>query len=253
LSNERIIENYKGCQIIANFFRNEYQARVQVPGEGRREVRKCNSVKDALEKARAIVDEMAVFSGLKKITGSFDLGYSADKHTIRSIPTGINESGHTTFDTTRSEMGEALFQLKYRSDFSKVTVIAHHLAKIICNKMGDARVIVPVPPSKPRSRQPVIEIARAVSKITGIPTNEDLLTKCMDAPQMKDISTQEEKVKMLESTLKISAPNASIQGPILLIDDLFDTGSSLNSCTNIIRTSIPNERIYALTVTRKHQ
>jgi len=48
---------------------------------------------------------------IRKLDGSWDLGYALHKHTLSSIYLGDNEYGHPQFDTTRSEPGEALYQL----------------------------------------------------------------------------------------------------------------------------------------------
>jgi len=52
---------------------------------------------------------------VKNITGNWKAGVALDKHTIKSVPTGPNEYGHMQFDTTRTQVGEALFQLKNRN------------------------------------------------------------------------------------------------------------------------------------------
>ena len=70
---------------------------------------------------------------VKRIDGVWKLGYSLDKHTTSSTPIGYNQYGHIQFDTVRSEAGEALFQLKYRSDFSQVSVIAQQLNESLGN------------------------------------------------------------------------------------------------------------------------
>ena len=61
---------------------------------------------------------------IKQIEGMWTLGYSLDKHTLTSTPIGPNEYGRMQFDTVRPAAGEALFQLKYRSDYSQVLLIA---------------------------------------------------------------------------------------------------------------------------------
>lgn len=251
MSDQRIIENYKGFQIIANYFRNEYQARIRTSGGATYEVRKCSSVKDALNRARSIVDEKRKLDGVREIHGTFDCGYSAAKHIIRSVPTGVNEYGHTTFDTTRTEMGEALFQLKYRDDFTQVRKISDFLSAIVQAKLSDTQLIVPVPPSKYRPRQPVVEIAREVSATTKIPLCESLLNKQRSTPQMKDIATPDEKIRVLEDAMVINLHDVAEGTNILLVDDLYDSGSSLNASANKIRASILRAKIYALTVTRK--
>jgi hypothetical protein len=68
---------------------------------------------------------------IRQITGNWDLGYVLDKHRLSSIYLGDNEYGRPQFDTTRSEAGEALFRLKYRSDWTQIDPLANQLAASI--------------------------------------------------------------------------------------------------------------------------
>ena len=114
---------------------------------------------------------------VKQMYGEWDLGYSLDKHTISSTPIGPNEWGHMQFDTIRPEVGEALFQLKYRSDFTQVSVIASQMYQSLSGYFSSADLIIPMPASKQRTRQPVTEIARELSRLMNIPCYEGLLVK----------------------------------------------------------------------------
>ena len=49
---------------------------------------------------------------VRKLEGSWDLRYALHKHTLSSLYLGDDEYGHAQFDTTRSEPGEVLYQLK---------------------------------------------------------------------------------------------------------------------------------------------
>ena len=60
---------------------------------------------------------------VQAIHGNWDLGYTLDKHMLSSTYLGDNEQGHPQFDSVRTEVGEALFQLKYRSAFQKIPLI----------------------------------------------------------------------------------------------------------------------------------
>lgn len=131
---------------------------------------------------------------IKQIDGIWTLGYSLDKHTLSSTPTGYNEYGHMQFDTIRPEAGEALFQLKYRSDYSQVEVIASQLSASFGQAFSSASLVVPMPPSKVRSRQPVTEIATEYARLRGIPCREDLLVKTGTTAPMKDIESRDEKI-----------------------------------------------------------
>ena len=58
-------------------------------------------------------------------------GYALDVHTIQSRLTGADEFGHLTFENERSPMGEALYQLKYRSDKGKANEIAETVISFV--------------------------------------------------------------------------------------------------------------------------
>lgn len=45
-------------------------------------------------------------------------GYAFSVHTLYSIYVGENEYGHPTYDTKRTQMGELVYQLKYKQDIS---------------------------------------------------------------------------------------------------------------------------------------
>lgn len=50
------------------------------------------------------------------ITGNWSKGIALDLHTLSSVKVGVNEAGHDVFDTTRSELGQLLYRLKYSGD-----------------------------------------------------------------------------------------------------------------------------------------
>jgi len=188
---------------------------------------------------------------IKKINGVWELGYSLDKHTISSTPIGCNNFGHMQFNTIRSDAGEALYQLKYRSDLSQISSIAQQLNNSFGSVFSSANLIIPMPPSKVRNCQPVIGIAREFARLKGIPCYENLLVKTGVTPQMKDIATREEKISTLTGVFTVY--DVLMQGlfDVLIIDDLFDTGSSLEAATNVLRNYGKIRNIYVTTVTRK--
>ena len=188
---------------------------------------------------------------VKEITGVWKLGYSLDKHTTCSIPIGHNQFGHMLFDTTRPEAGEALFQLKYRYDYSQIPIIAQQMYESFDASFGSVGLVIPMPPSKPRARQPVIEIAREVARLKGVPCYEDLLVKTSETPPMKDVPTREEKVEILMGAFTVNDVLDDGLYDVLIIDDLFDTGSSLEAATNVVNSYSKIRDVYVATVTRK--
>ena len=188
---------------------------------------------------------------IQRINGNWDLGYSLDKHVLQSVYLGENQSGHAEFDTTRSEVGEALFLLKYRSDFTQISAIADQMTKSLSQYFSTACLVIPMPASKQRARQPVREIAIKVAENMKIPCLENLLIKNVSTPQMKDIDSRDEKVDTLVKAFAINDVLGDGDYDILIVDDLYDTGSSLEAATKVLNEYSKIRNIYVATVTRK--
>ena len=192
----------------------------------------------------------------KEITGVWNHGYSLDKHTVSSTYTGENEQGHPTFDTIRTDVGEAVFRLKYRDDFTQCVCIAQSINNNIVSRLPNISFIVPMPPSKNRLKQPVQEIASNLAKITGTPCINNLLVKSQLTRQMKDVSSRQERIELLMKAFKIDDVVVDEKLPetgynVLIVDDLYDTGSSLEAATQTLRQCDKISQIFVATATRK--
>ncbi|SPR99559.1 hypothetical protein [Cupriavidus taiwanensis] len=82
---------------------------------------------------------------VRELHGNWDLGFALDKHTRSSIYLGEDAWGHAMFETKRSPAGEALYQLKYRQDWSQAQPIAMQIAQSIYPRLTDVGCIVPGP------------------------------------------------------------------------------------------------------------
>ena len=102
-------------------------------------------------------------------------GCALDKHTLRSEFAGHDEFGHPQFNTTRSEVGEAVYQLKYQQDWEQVDPLSTAIVSNIVPKLGKISLVIPVPPSTARARQPVYEVSRSVAKLLGVKSFEDIV------------------------------------------------------------------------------
>lgn len=192
---------------------------------------------------------------IKKLEGSWDAGYALHKHTLSSTYLGENEYGHPQFDTTRSEPGEALFQLKYRGDWAQVAPLASQVKDSLLPLLGEIGLIIPMPASTQRQRQPVEEIANELGRLKGIPVFNNIIVKApapQGAPQLKNLHTREEKNAALEGRFSIN-PSITNDGRwnALLLDDLFDTGATMDAVCRTLRTYKKIDRVYAASITWK--
>ena len=188
-----------------------------------------------------------------KLQGEWDFGYALDLHIVSSEYIGDDEYGHPQYDTIRTEMGELLYQIKYKSNKSVLKLIIETAVSFIRNKYSDIDLIIPVPPSHTtRSFQPVLEISKKISNILDIRLCTDCIIKTKQTPQIKNIYDFDKRLELLKdaySVVKSEVQNCNI----LLFDDLYRSGATLNSITNTLKQKgdVSSVNILALTMTRR--
>ena len=110
-------------------------------------------------------------------------------------------------------------------------------------------LVIPVPPSSIRNRQPIIILAEAISEQLAIPLATDAVEKIKHTPQMKDIPEHSERQSILKDAFRVNRDVVSGQS-VLLFDDLFDSGATMNTIAeNLFRVGHA-DKVYALAITR---
>jgi predicted amidophosphoribosyltransferase len=179
--------------------------------------------------------------------GKWREGFALDLHTLQSIFAGYDEFEHPQFITTRSEIGELLYKLKYNNDQSAIGEIADAAATLV-KAWQAVDVIAPVPASTRRSVQPVIVLANAIGQRLGIPV-ADCLTTTRDPSPLKNVGDLDERVRLLTGLYAVD-PSATTGKRVLLFDDLYRSGATMNEITTMLYDQGRATDIFALTVTR---
>jgi len=187
-----------------------------------------------------------------KLSGNWTQGYALDIHIIDSTFIRYDEYGHEVFDTRRSEIGELLYRLKYKSDKTALDEIIDTVANFLENhrEIIDAiAAIIPVPPSKNRAFQPVLEITKSLSLRIKIPFHDDVLVKTRETSELKDVFEYEKRMELLKNAFDIGS-NLLNGKSILLFDDLFRSGATLNAITEILYNRGKVSNVFVLTLTK---
>ena len=187
---------------------------------------------------------------LRQVQGLWDAGWVLDKHTLNSQYLGDDAYGHARFETTRTEVGEATYQLKYKQDWSQVQPLAQSIADHIFPKLANVGFILPMPASAVRPRQPVAEVAEALGKIVGKPVFLDTLRKASNGRSLKDLNTKEEKIEAIGDGITVNNQITN-EGAwnVLVVDDLYHTGASMEAACKVLRAYSKVEKIYVAALT----
>lgn len=190
----------------------------------------------------------------QKIEGGRYEGYALDLHTTSSVFLGYDGYGHEQFDTKRSEMGELLYRLKYKSDKSVLDDIVNTAAEFLKNRRSIANnvdAIIPVPPSKSgRSIQPVIRVAKGISLKLQIPVYQNVLTKVEETPELKDIYDYNQRLKLLKNAFDVVDASRTSGKNILLLDDLYRSGATVDAIVHTLLVKGKVKKVYVLALTR---
>jgi len=184
-----------------------------------------------------------------RIPGRWRDGYSLDYHTVSSVYLGDDELGNPQFYTQRTEVGEQLYQLKYRSDQTAVPLLVEAVAYLITAWKPAVDLIVPVPASRARPVQPVRVLADALGKRLGIAVAPSGVTRTREVPELKNVYEYGERIRLLADAHAVD--KAQVQGHrVLLFDDLYRSGATLNAITEVLYDHGGAAEVFALTITR---
>jgi len=190
----------------------------------------------------------------KRLPGRWALGFAMDMHTVSSTFAGYDEFGHEQFETERTYLGDLLYRLKYRNDRSALTILAKQVAHFVERRL-DPEVLIPCPATRKRRRQPVLEISARVGQLLTLPVVR-AIHKIGATRELKSVHDYTERMTLLESALRLTRAAAQVRGKrVLLLDDLWRSGATLNAAANILgdRAAVGKLMVLAITKTRSNR
>ena len=190
----------------------------------------------------------------KQIYGNWAHGWALDRHTLRSRAGGGGSAKYARYATERSELGEALFKLKYQGDRTQIDPIADLVAAFARSRseLVDIKAVLAVPPSnEDRAFQPVAAIVAAAAAELGLPAPDDYLLKVKHTAPLKNMDDKRERREELEGAFAV-ADQRFAGMHLLLVDDLYRSGETLKAVTAtlLFDGKAGNVSVVALTWTR---
>ena len=161
------------------------------------------------------------------------------------------------YDTERTQIGEWVFQVKYRSDRSKIRPLAEIAAKFVKEEFGVnghrvldyLNAVIPVPRSDPTKEfRPVSEIAQEIGRILNLPVYTNYLIKVTPTRDLKNVPDSEKPAE-LRGTFAVESYELQPK-VVLLIDDIYDSGATLTEVTDVLHKRGGVNRVLVLTFTQ---
>ena len=185
----------------------------------------------------------------QKIVGRWRSGFALDLHTTSSIPIGPNEFGHMQFDTVRPEIAELLKQLKYDGKEDAATGIIEAAAAFLASRRDKFDILVPVP----SSNNAVMVLARGIGAALKLPLVE-CITTTRATTQLKNETDPDKRKELVDGLYAVDAAQTTGRN-VLLFDDLFRSGTTLNEITDVLLGpgKAASVRVQTITKTRSNR
>lgn len=183
------------------------------------------------------------------VEGPWVEGFVLDRHTIKSIYLGDDDFGKPRFDTTRTALGERVYQFKNRRG-SPEEIVETAIWFVRQQWPDPVDCVVYPPPSVSRTHQPAEILAARIARVLGVAAPRAVVIKRDNTPQMKNFPARERHA-VLSSAIEARHVSA-VQGKrVLLVDDLWETGSTLRVVGEVlVSMGVAELRVLAMTYTK---
>lgn len=188
----------------------------------------------------------------RRLPGEWTEGFALDIHSTSSELLGYDEFGHERWHTTRTEVGELLYRLKYDSETKAADTLADVAASFVRSRWASVSFdcVVPVPPSNTtREIQPVVLVATGLSQRLQIPLLKDAVTKRGHTPELKNVYDYDQRTEILSRKFEVRV--SEVRGKtVLVFDDLYRSGATLGQVCHTLHTPGLAKNTYVLTLTK---
>lgn len=169
----------------------------------------------------------------------------------RSFDSGVALLNYN--DTARRSMAAIKYKNKREYLDFYAEAMVHRYGKWMARLDADALIPVPVHPARLRRRgfNQAAELAYRLERLTGIPVITDLLIRTRRTAPQKELGPAE-RLKNLQQAFSVSpkyqgAGSRPVPACVILVDDIYTTGSTMEACARILKRS-GVRRVFCVTI-----
>jgi len=161
---------------------------------------------------------------------------------IGRCPECISNENYYTKAVSCIEYNELAKKIIYNLKYYKKRYISYHVAEIIFDRLMESNIydfdiIVPVPLHKDKERERSFNQASIISKYIGAMTKTHVVNRALIRSKntlTQNQLTKEERKENLKGAFDVINRDRIKNKNILLIDDIYTTGATINECSKIL-------------------
>jgi competence protein ComFC len=184
----------------------------------------------------------------QELKGDWLEGWALDLHTVVSR----YDSRRGRYWTIRTPLGEMIYNYKYHRQWWLKRKLARTAAEFLIAKdvRSNVQCLVLVPPRRFRLLfQPVRSLGKRIGKMLHLPVETRILRFRKRLPELKTIEDPVMRAKLVKNMFTVKSRKLSGHS-VLLFDDLYRSGMSLNEAARALRDEGGVRQIRVLTMTR---
>ncbi|MGN0986717.1 MAG: ComF family protein [Otoolea sp.] len=150
------------------------------------------------------------------------------------------ESGVAVFhynEAARRSMAAIKYKNKREYLDFYASAMAYRYRKTVEHWHAEVLIPVPVHPSRRRQRgfNQAEELARRLSRHWGIPVESRFLLRSRKTVPQRDLNPQE-RLRNLQEAFAVDR-SIPVPGSVILVDDIYTTGSTIEACTRVLKAA----------------
>lgn len=141
---------------------------------------------------------------------------------------------------------EAIRLMKYEKKeiFSKhlIQCLQAHIPPDLSSTNYDFLLPIPLHTNRFRQRgfNQAEQIAQGVAHVWNVPVCTDIFARIRDTAPLSSLGSHEERMKNIAGAFEVRAPDLIQNRKILLIDDIFTTGTTINEALKALQVANPD-------------
>ena len=133
---------------------------------------------------------------------------------------------------------DLILSLKYSDNGEAAEALAVFMKEALQNTAIQDAVLIPVPLHrrryKKRGYNQAALLAQEIARLTGYNINEKIISRIKETKVQKEMDAKE-RAKNLRGVFEVIDKEAIKEKDIILIDDVFTSGSTVNECARVLR------------------